>query len=137
MASFKIWPRFYNCLSNQTPHIHLQVIYRGVARKRSYDDRGMNEIPSRWKGECETCTQFNSSLCNKKLIGAWIFNKRLLAKFPNITIVMNSAGDPVRHGTHTSSIAAGSYIEGASYFSYATGTARGTDGVPLYEDPIV
>lgn len=22
------------CLSNQTPHIHLQVIYRGVARKR-------------------------------------------------------------------------------------------------------
>lgn len=47
---------------------------------------------------------------------------------------MNSAGDPVGHAKN---IAAGSYVEGGSYFGYATGTARGTDGVPLYEDPIV
>ncbi|KDO36993.1 hypothetical protein CISIN_1g043644mg [Citrus sinensis] len=119
-------------------HTFISMLYTGVwPESESYDDSGMNEIPSRWKGECKTGTQFNSSLCNKKLIGAQIFNRRLLAKFPNITIAMNSAGDPVGHGTHNSSIAAGSYVEGASYFGYATGIARGTDGVPLYEDPIV
>ncbi|KAH9734367.1 hypothetical protein KPL71_017350 [Citrus sinensis] len=81
-------------------HTFISMLYTGVwPESESYDDSGMNEIPSRWKGES-----------------------------------MNSAGDPVGHAKN---IAAGSYVEGGSYFGYATGTARGTDGVPLYEDPIV
>ncbi|XP_004514927.1 subtilisin-like protease SBT3 [Cicer arietinum] len=89
----------------------------------SFNDNGMTEIPSHWKGKCEF--EKKTSLCNKKLIGARFFNKGLLSKYPNITLGLNSTRDSEGHGTHTSTTASGSQVHNASYFGYASGKASG------------
>ncbi|KAK7292872.1 hypothetical protein RJT34_15727 [Clitoria ternatea] len=102
------------------------VLDTGVwPESESFKDDGMTKIPSRWKGQCENSIHFNSSLCNKKLIGAKFFNKGLLAIEPTLNKAVFSTRDTGGHGTHTSSIAAGSQVKGASYFGYASGTATG------------
>nr|GLL40928.1 subtilisin-like protease SBT1.9 [Ipomoea trifida] len=85
----------------------------------------MPAIPKRWKGVCKEGTEFNSSLCNRKLIGANYFNAGVLAANPGINISMNSARDTDGHGTHTASTATGNYVQDVSYFGYAAGTAKG------------
>nr|GMD93821.1 subtilisin-like protease SBT1.9 [Ipomoea batatas] len=89
----------------------------------SFRDDGMGEIPDRWKGTCQTGPDFNSSLCNKKLIGARYFYKG--AGAGNSSSLSSSPRDDVGHGTHTSSTAAGNYVDDVSFFGYANGTARG------------
>ncbi|KAM3288110.1 hypothetical protein P3S67_021540 [Capsicum chacoense] len=91
----------------------------------SFRDDRLSAIPKKRKGICTPGIEFNSSLCNRKLIGANYFNKGLLASDPTIILSTNSARDMRRHGTHVASIAAGSFVEGVSYFRYAPGTARG------------
>nr|XP_016471794.1 PREDICTED: subtilisin-like protease SBT1.7 [Nicotiana tabacum] len=77
----------------------------------SFDDEGMPSPPAKWKGKCE----FNFTACNNKIIGARDFS-------------VFEGGTPLDengHGTHTSSTAAGNFVDGANVFGSANGTAVG------------
>ncbi|KAJ9705051.1 hypothetical protein PVL29_003209 [Vitis rotundifolia] len=93
----------------------------------SFQDKGMAPVPDRWRGACESGVEFNSSLCNRKLIGARSFSKALKQRGLNISTPddYDSPRDFFGHGTHTSSTAAGSPVAAANYFGYAKGTATG------------
>ncbi|KAK9109226.1 hypothetical protein Sjap_017286 [Stephania japonica] len=92
----------------------------------SFKDHGMPPVPERWRGACEIGTMFNTSNCNRKLIGARSFSKGL--KQAGLTIGSDDYDSPrdyFGHGSHTSSTAAGSKVIGAQYFGYAKGIAMG------------
>ncbi|XP_018468857.1 subtilisin-like protease SBT3.6 isoform X2 [Raphanus sativus] len=82
-----------------------------------------------WKGGCQSGEMFNSSHCNKKLIGAKYFINGFLEenKSFNSTESLDfiSPRDLNGHGTHVSTIAAGSYVHDISYKGLAGGTVRG------------
>ncbi|XXG76246.1 hypothetical protein AAC387_Pa08g0639 [Persea americana] len=117
--------------SNMGDKAIIGVIDTGIwPESKSFDDKGMGPIPTRWKGACEGGDQFKSTNCNRKLIGARWFVKGLLEiiKEPiNTTAGMKylSPRDAMGHGTHTSSTAAGSLVHNVSYKGLALGTARG------------
>ncbi|KAK6783950.1 hypothetical protein RDI58_017404 [Solanum bulbocastanum] len=67
---------------------------------------------ARWKGKCEF---YSWSSCNNKLIRARYFHE-------------SGNGTPLDengHGTHTSSVAAGNFVNGANVLAIANGTASG------------
>ncbi|XWS33524.1 hypothetical protein CRYUN_Cryun22dG0090600 [Craigia yunnanensis] len=114
--------------SDSASAIIIGVLDTGVwPESKSFADTGFGPIPSSWKGACESGTNFSSSNCNRKLIGARYFAKGYEAAFGPIDESKESKSprDGDGHGTHTASTAAGSVVEGASLFGYAQGTARG------------
>ncbi|KAH9604062.1 hypothetical protein KSS87_010403 [Heliosperma pusillum] len=93
----------------------------------SFNDKGLSKVPLKWKGACEKGTNFSTSNCNKKLIGARAFLKGYEAINGRIneTDDFRSARDSNGHGTHTASTAAGSVVPDASLFGNALGIASG------------
>ncbi|KAK8637840.1 hypothetical protein V6N13_136299 [Hibiscus sabdariffa] len=118
-------------LEQASRDVIIGVLDTGVwPESKSFDDSGLPEIPSKWRGECESAPDFNRKLCNKKLIGARSFSKGYhmaaggggISKKPR---EIESPRDKDGHGTHTASTAAGSHVGNASLLGYASGTARG------------
>ncbi|CAI0451709.1 unnamed protein product [Linum tenue] len=82
----------------------------------SFNDKGLGPVPSSWKGTCEVGKNFDSTKCNKKLIGARPVDETVESKSPR---------DDDGHGSHTSTTTAGSVVSGANLFGFASGSARG------------
>ncbi|KAL1201806.1 Subtilisin-like protease SBT3.13 [Cardamine amara subsp. amara] len=108
------------------------VIDTGIwPESKVFNDQGFGPIPKRWRGKCESGEQFNTTIhCNKKLIGAKYYFSGLVAELGgkfNKTIIRDfkSNRDTVGHGTHTATIAGGSFVPNKSYYGLAQGTVRG------------
>ncbi|KAL7117566.1 hypothetical protein ACP275_03G079400 [Erythranthe tilingii] len=82
----------------------------------SFIDDDMGPIPPYWKGKCMAGLDFNSSNCNRKIIGA---------KYYTDPDAYDTPRDGSGHGTHVASTAAGAPVSGASYYGLAKGTAQG------------
>ncbi|KAJ7977167.1 Subtilisin-like protease [Quillaja saponaria] len=94
----------------------------------SFNDHGMPQIPKKWRGICQEGQSFNSSNCNRKLIGARYFTKGHLVASNSLQSNVQeyvSPRDSHGHGTHTSSTAGGASVRMASVFGNGAGVARG------------
>ncbi|WZZ36492.1 LOW QUALITY PROTEIN: hypothetical protein YC2023_019893 [Brassica napus] len=106
----------------------VRVLDTGVwPESKSFSDVGLGPVASTWRGGCEAGTNFTASLCNRKLIGARFFARGYEATMGPVDESKESRSprDDDGHGTHTSSTAAGSVVEGASLLGFASGAARG------------
>ena len=96
-----------------------------------FNDEGFGPIPSHWKGGCVSGELFNATTdCNRKLIGARRYIDGFLAdnEQPSNTTENPdylSPRDSIEHGTHTSTIASGSFLVNASYQGLGLGIVRG------------
>ncbi|CAH8278174.1 unnamed protein product [Arabidopsis lyrata] len=107
------------------------VIDSGVwPESRSFDDKGMGPIPESWKGICQTGVSFNSSHCNRKIIGARYYARGYERYYGPFNAEANkdflSPRDADGHGSHTASTGVGRRVNGVSALGgIAMGTASG------------
>ncbi|XP_065857433.1 subtilisin-like serine-protease S [Euphorbia lathyris] len=97
----------------------------------SFSDDDMPPVPARWKGQCQSGEAFNSSSCNRKVIGAryYMSGYEIEEEDSSNVVSYRSPRDSAGHGSHTASIAAGRYVRDMNYKGLATGGARG--GAPM------
>ncbi|TMW84967.1 hypothetical protein EJD97_024043 [Solanum chilense] len=95
----------------------------------SFDDHGMPPAPQKWRGICQGGQDFNSSSCNRKLIGARFFRKghrvASMTSSPDAVEEYVSPRDSHGHGTHTASTAGGATVPLAGVLGNGAGEARG------------
>lgn len=108
-----LWKR----TKNMGEGIIIGVLDSGIAPGHpSFDDKGMSPPPAKWKGHCD----FNSTICNNKLIGAKTMLKAGADEKKHIPPI-----DTTAHGTHTASTAAGNFVDNITFFGISMGEASG------------
>ncbi|XP_047312928.1 subtilisin-like protease SBT5.6, partial [Impatiens glandulifera] len=119
--------------ANQGKDIIVGVLDTGIwPESESFNDKGMEPVPASWNGTCQTGTDFNSSHCNRKIVGAsyYLDGYEKIYGSLNETEEFRSARDKDGHGTHTASTIGGRHVYNASALGgFARGTAVG--GAPL------
>ncbi|XP_031494920.1 subtilisin-like protease SBT1.8 [Nymphaea colorata] len=118
--------------------IIIGVLDSGVwPESASFNDVGLGPVPAKWRGRCQTGPDFNSSNCNRKLIGASFFGSghdAAASAGEGSELPLNRIGsaadvssprDTAGHGTHTASTAGGALVADASFLGYARGDAQG------------
>ncbi|CAN6482123.1 unnamed protein product [Victoria cruziana] len=109
-------------------NVIIGVLDTGIwPESKSFDDRGLGPVPSKWRGSCTAGTNFTARHCNRKLIGAQFFSAGYEAARGRVDESRESRSprDDQGHGTHTASTAGGAPVRRASMSSYAQGTAQG------------
>ncbi|KAJ6411973.1 hypothetical protein OIU84_005108 [Salix udensis] len=109
-------------LSSRGNDVIIGILDTGIwPESKSFSDKDMDPIPSSWNGTCVKAQDFNSSNCNRKIIGARSYN----GPEDDDDEIVNTPRDMNGHGTHVASTAAGIMVPGASYHGLASGTAKG------------
>ncbi|KAF7848919.1 hypothetical protein BT93_L1444 [Corymbia citriodora subsp. variegata] len=126
---FGLWPGTGNHSKEAHqpfPDVIIGLLDSGVwPESKSFDDTGYPGVPAQWKGKCVSGPDFDPSLCNKKLIGAYFFAKGYIEALDGNMTEVQTPRDHEGHGTHTASTAAGSPVANASLLGRARGVARG------------
>uniref|UniRef100_A0ACD5WI59 Uncharacterized protein n=1 Tax=Avena sativa TaxID=4498 RepID=A0ACD5WI59_AVESA len=100
------------------------VVDTGIwPESRSFDDNGYGPVPARWKGKCQTGQEFNTTSCNRKIIGARSYARGISSEA--LKNEYNSPRDIDGHGTHTASTIVGIEVQGVSFRGLGMGVARG------------
>ncbi|KAE8659117.1 hypothetical protein F3Y22_tig00116964pilonHSYRG00115 [Hibiscus syriacus] len=96
----------------------------------SFRDDGMSPVPSKSKGKCEEGQEFNSSMCNSKLIGHKYFNKGVWIKlFMWVDVISISMGfDGVPFYEDPIAIASFAAMEKVAILLYPISVFRNTAG---------
>ncbi|GKU88296.1 hypothetical protein SLEP1_g2579 [Rubroshorea leprosula] len=125
--------------SNLQSDVIIGVIDDGIWPEHpSFQDHGFGPVPAKWKGTCESGTNFSPSNCNRKLIGARYFFKGYEAEHGRVNEAANfkSPRAASGHGTHCASTAGGNLVQNASFYGLARGVAAGmryTSRIAVYK----
>ncbi|GLU00561.1 hypothetical protein SLE2022_179190 [Rubroshorea leprosula] len=114
--------------SNLESDVIIGVIDTGIWPEHpSFHDYGFGPVPTKWKGACESGTNFSPLNCNRKLIGARYFFKGYEANNGKVNETANFKSPRATngHGTHCASTAGGNLVQNASFYGLASGVAAG------------
>uniref|UniRef100_A0A0D9YQ83 Subtilisin-like protease n=1 Tax=Oryza glumipatula TaxID=40148 RepID=A0A0D9YQ83_9ORYZ len=94
----------------------------------SFNDDGYGPVPARWKGVCQTGDAFNTTNCNRKIIGARWYSAG--ATDDMLKGEYMSPRDFHGHGTHTASTIAGGRVWNVSHHQGGLGAGVARGGAP-------